>query len=181
MKRNALLCLVVSIALSGCYREQRKFEAPPEGSKVLDTVRLTEQQPGERQPGADGKNAYEENAYAMAQGKKWFRWYNCNGCHAAGGGNMGPALMDAKWIYGSEPQQIFATIAQGRPNGMPSFRGHIPDDQIWQLVAYIRSMNGLVDSSAAPSRSDAMQAVPAENSRNPEKPVPSSVPPASTR
>ena len=26
---------------------------------------------------------------------------------------------------------------------MPSFRGRIPDAQVWQLVAYVRSMSGL--------------------------------------
>ena len=31
--------------------------------------------------------------------------------------------MDDKWIYGYEPEQIFATISQGRPNGMPAFGG----------------------------------------------------------
>ena len=35
---------------------------------------------------------------------------------------MGPALMDDEWIYGSRPDQIFATIAEGRPNGMPTWK-----------------------------------------------------------
>jgi len=175
----AVVVLVLATALAGCYREQREFESPPDGSKVLDTVRLTGQQPGEARPGAPASNKYEENAYALAQGKRLFRWYNCNGCHAQGGGNMGPALMDGKWIYGSEPPQIFATIAQGRPNGMPSFRGHITDDQIWQLVAYVRSMSGLVRSDAAPSRNDGLQGAPAENTRNPETPSGGELPQAS--
>ena len=59
---------------------------------------------------------------------------------------MGPPLMDDEWIYGSEPENIFATIVEGRPNGMPSFRGRIPDYQVWQLVAYVRSMSGLCPS-----------------------------------
>ena len=29
--------------------------------------------------------------------------------------------MDAEWIYGSHPEQIYSDIVQGRPNGMPSF------------------------------------------------------------
>ena len=46
----------------------------------------------------------EGNAYAVAQGKRLFRWYNCSGCHATGGGgDWGPALMDDKWIYGVAP------------------------------------------------------------------------------
>ena len=65
----------------------------------------------------------------MAEGQRLYRWYNCAGCHANGGGGMGPPLMDDKWIYGSEPENIVATILEGRPNGMPSFRGKVPDDQ----------------------------------------------------
>jgi len=45
--------------------------------------------------------------------------------------------MDDEWIYGFEPVNIFATIVEGRPNGMPSFRNRIPDYQVWQLVAYV--------------------------------------------
>ena len=75
---------------------------------------------------------------------------NCTGCHAHGGGAIGPPLMDDSWIYGSHPDQIFATIVEGRPNGMPSFRGKLPDYEIWQLAAYVRSLSG---ANAAARRS----------------------------
>jgi cytochrome c oxidase cbb3-type subunit 3 len=71
-----------------------------------------------------------------------------------GGGAIGPALMDEKWIYGYEPAQIYSTILQGRPNGMPAFTGRIPDQQIWQLVAYVQSLGGAVPKDAAPGRDD---------------------------
>ncbi|TIP37515.1 MAG: cytochrome C, partial [Mesorhizobium sp.] len=90
-------------------------------------------------------------------------WFNCSGCHANGGGGMGPALMDQKWIYGSSMESIHATIRDGRPNGMPSFRDKIPDDQIWELAAFVRSLSGNAPSSAAPSRNDDMMAHPSEN------------------
>jgi cytochrome c oxidase cbb3-type subunit 3 len=101
-------------------------------------------------------NRYEANAYMVSQGRKLFRWYNCSGCHSNGGGGMGPPLMDDKWIYGSAPAQVAASILQGRPNGMPSFAGRIPEDQVWQIVAYVRSMSGQVRADVAPSRSDAL-------------------------
>ena len=77
---------------------------------------------------------------------------------------MGPALMDNFWIYGSEPQNIFATIMQGRPNGMPSFRNLIPEYQAWEIAAYVRSLNGLLPSDVAPSRTDQMNMVPSPSS-----------------
>jgi cytochrome c oxidase cbb3-type subunit III len=79
---------------------------------------------------------------------------------------MGPPLMDDAWRYGSEPQSIFATIMEGRPNGMPSFRGRITDDQAWQLVAYVRSMSGHVAKDVAPGRNDGLSAVEPENARD---------------
>jgi cytochrome c oxidase cbb3-type subunit 3 len=50
--------------------------------------------------------------------------------------------MDDLWIYGSAPDNLFATIVEGRPNGMPSFRDKIPDDQIWEIAAYVRTLSG---------------------------------------
>jgi cytochrome c oxidase cbb3-type subunit 3 len=72
--------------------------------------------------------------------------------------------MDDEWIYGGRPEQVFATIVEGRPNGMPSFRGKIPDHQVWQLSAYVRSLSGQVAKDAAPARSDHLQGKPAESS-----------------
>jgi cytochrome c oxidase cbb3-type subunit 3 len=89
---------------------------------------------------------------------------------------MGPALMDDKWIYGSSSANIYATIVQGRPNGMPSFGGHIPEDQKWQLVAYVRSLSGQLSSTVAPSRSDTLSAGQPEQSRATEEPKPVSEP-----
>jgi cytochrome c oxidase cbb3-type subunit 3 len=122
------------------------------------------------------KNKYEENAYAVSQGQRLFSAFNCVGCHSHGGGGSGPALMDDKWIYGHQPENIFATIVQGRPNGMPSFAGKIPEAQVWQLVAYVRSMSGLLRSDVAPSRGDHMQGAGPEATRDPEQPKASSVP-----
>ena len=53
---------------------------------------------------------------------------------------MGPSLRDKTWIYGDEDAQIFDSIAEGRANGMPSWGSRIPENQIWELVAYIKSI-----------------------------------------
>ena len=97
---------------------------------------------------------YHENAWGIAEGKRLYVAFNCVGCHSYGGGGIGPALMDAKWIYGAAPQQIYSTIIEGRPNGMPAFGGRVPDQQVWQLVAYVQSLSGLVPQDAAPGRDD---------------------------
>jgi cytochrome c oxidase cbb3-type subunit 3 len=82
--------------------------------------------------------------------------------------------MDNTWTYGSEPQNIYADIVEGRPNGMPSFRGKIPDQQVWEIVAFVRSMSGQLSKDVAPGRSDEMQggkppsSTPREQSHGPE-------------
>jgi len=82
-----------------------------------------------------------ENPAAVQTGMRLFAQYNCNGCHSNGGGGIGPDLMDDEWIYGGRLEQIHQSIVQGRPNGMPSWGGKIPDEQIWQITAYVRSMS----------------------------------------
>lgn len=159
--RVALLLACV-LALAGCEREQRPMHAPPPASGLS----------GPSHPAgavARADNRYEENAWAVSQGKTWYRAYNCNGCHAQGGGDVGPALMDATWRYGADPASVFATIAHGRPNGMPAFAGRVPEDQIWQLVAYVRSLSGQLPSSIAPSRGDSISAGKPEARREKEK------------
>ena len=139
-----------------CEREERGFRVNPPDANRINSKQLTTFQAGGPSPLPTIKNQYEENAFAMSEGKRLFSQMNCVGCHSHGGGAMGPALMDDKWIYGSEPEQIFSTIVEGRPNGMPSFRGKLPDYQVWQLAAYVRSLSGNVSSDAEPGRDDSM-------------------------
>ena len=78
---------------------------------------------------------------ALQDGRRLFNWYNCSGCHGGhAGGGMGPSLRDEVWIYGNRDDQIFDSIAQGRSEGMPAWGSKIPKEQIWELVAYIKSM-----------------------------------------
>ena len=74
---------------------------------------------------------------------------------------MGPPLMDDEWLYGSLPNQIFASIAEGRANGMPSWKYRLTNKQIWQLVAYVRSLSSLTPKGARSGRSEHMMVKPA--------------------
>jgi cytochrome c oxidase cbb3-type subunit 3 len=181
--RTVLAASIAMLALlGGCEREKRSFETPqPQSTPAESGPRLSPNQPavalggGVRQATGD-TGPYDGNAYAVNQGKRLYRWYNCNGCHAGGGGGIGPPLMDADWKYGGTPPQIFQSIVQGRPNGMPSFGGHIPEDQVWQLVAYVRSMSGQLRKDVAPSRSDGMSQGEPENARDRLAPRPDKTP-----
>src|SRR4051812_40845330 len=117
--RPTVCVAVIALMLLACEREKRDFRANP---PAPGAVTLSPLQPGATLVVNKSRGPYEYNAYAINEGKVLFGQFNCSGCHAHGGGGMGPALMDSDWIYGSEPENIFATIAEGRPNGMPSFR-----------------------------------------------------------
>lgn len=162
--------LLLALVLAACEREQRRFKEIPPGATAQDAVRQSELQPGAPQTEQAFKSAYEDNAWAVSEGKRLFEWFNCVGCHAHGGGGIGPPLLDEKWIYGAEAANIFATIVEGRPNGMPSFRAKIPNQQIWQLVAYVRSLSGQLPKDVAPGRNDDMNIKPSEQSTKQENP-----------
>jgi cytochrome c oxidase cbb3-type subunit 3 len=53
---------------------------------------------------------------------------------------MGPSLRDPAWRYGDSDAHIFASISQGRGQGMPSWGTKIPQEQIWKIVAYIKTL-----------------------------------------
>jgi cytochrome c oxidase cbb3-type subunit III len=176
---NRLLCcsLVTTCALAGgCEREARRLDMPPTPGIWTPAAPVSGLHAGPQavtpqahkpEPAAAPEHPPQGNAYAVAQGKRLFRWYNCNGCHSAGGGGMGPPLMDDQWLYGSEPEQIVASIVEGRPQGMPSFAGRIAEDQLWQIAAYVRSMSGLLRSDVAPGRNDGLSAGKPEQGRDP--------------
>ena len=150
--------ILLLLALGGCDREARESRGQPlpetgpnVGSRAM-TMMNGVPVPTAADPRASG---YEGNAYHVAQGYRYFAWMNCSGCHANGGGGMGPPLMDDEWRYGGSMEQIAATIIQGRPNGMPSFRGRVTEQQVWQLAAFVRSLSAQNRQDVLPGRTDA--------------------------
>lgn len=172
---SLLAVCAIAAALLSCEREEHDSRGPtaPETGPDVSSITLSDLYAGEPTPPQPDlrRSQFEKNAYHLSEGKRLYTWFNCSGCHANGGGNIGPPLMDEKWIYGSSLENIFATIMQGRPNGMPSFRDKIPEQQVWQIAAYVRSMSGQAPKAAAPGRSDRLNSKPAEQSMPKETPT----------
>lgn len=64
----------------------------------------------------------------------------CAACHGADrhGTSGGPSLVDETWKYGNSDWALFRTIRHGSPSmGMPPHP--LPDEAIWQVVAFLRS------------------------------------------
>jgi cytochrome c oxidase cbb3-type subunit 3 len=175
--RSLLITSIFLLVAGVCFMlwENRSYKATPAAAAAqTDTLVMTNVfaggNPAETLPGDKTHTREELSGYDINEGKRLYHWFNCNTCHANGGGDIGPPLMDDKWLYGAQSRNLYASILEGRPNGMPSFRGKIPDAQVWQIVAYIRSMSGKVPLYAKPSRNDDIQAKKPET-RTPEEPV----------
>ena len=169
--RLAALCLA-GIVTAACEREARRYQELPASANRETGVRVGALEPGMPQQQAEVRSPYQDNAWGMGEGKRLYAAYNCAPCHGVnGGGAIGPPLIDDKWIYGAKADQIYATISQGRPDGMPSFGGHITTQQIWQLVAYVQSMSGQVKATSAPSRNDDQMAALPESRQSKQVPV----------
>jgi cytochrome c oxidase cbb3-type subunit III len=171
----AILAMV--LALPGCRREERRFQEVPAAAQPTNAVVMGDLRAGNTPPEPSAAPQYVENAFEVTEGKRLFEWFNCVGCHAHGGGAIGPPLMDHRWIYGSDPANIYSTIVEGRPNGMPSFRKQLRPQQVWQLVAYVRSMSGLARKDATGGRSDSLSVKPQEQSMPEVSPINAGSPP----
>ena len=176
------LATMATLATTGCKREERRFREVPPAADATTNVVMSTLQPGPSIVSVATEHPYDKDAYAIAQGQRLYVQMNCAGCHGlAGGGSIGPPLMDAQWIYGSDPANIFSTIIEGRPNGMPSWRGKLSNDQVWQLVAYVRDLSGQHRKDVRSSRTDDMAAIPDDQNRNRQTPRPSNQAPSSTK
>jgi cytochrome c oxidase cbb3-type subunit 3 len=167
---GGVLCAAVLVA-TACEREVRPFQDLAVASARSQRPMGTTLHAGAQPPQTPENSPFQENAYGISEGKRIYEQVNCVGCHAHGGGGMGPPLMDDEWIYGSHPANIFETIVEGRPNGMPSWRNKLTDTQVWQLVAYVQSMSGQAPIDALPSRSDHMRYSTPESARSAETPI----------
>lgn len=147
-----------ALALCACDREEHHSRAKPIGETLPagqspDTIWPGGQQGPPLDPRA---KLYDNNANAITQGQQLYMQMNCVGCHFHGGGGMGPPLMDDEWRYGGRIDQIAASIAEGRPNGMPAWRSKLTNDQIWALAAYVRTLSGQPSKDSVSSRSEEM-------------------------
>jgi len=140
---NRLLSACACAALLACAGCEKKWNQSPEssmGSALPPVTHPVGPVPGAGDMAQPG-NPYEGDLLAQRAGRETFVRFNCSGCHGGrAGGGMGPSLRDVDWIYGSTDAQIFDSIAEGRAHGMPAWGTKLPEDQVWKLVAYIKSL-----------------------------------------
>lgn len=111
-------------------------------------------------PKGELKNPYNADIAAIAEeGHHIFLSTGCNGCHGVGGGGgFCPPLTNDVWVYGPGDDTLFRLIALGTDalhgaaynrvkfevvtGQMPPFGAIIKtSDDIWRIIAFIRSVN----------------------------------------
>jgi cytochrome c oxidase cbb3-type subunit 2 len=96
--------------------------------------------PGVRTAAAEARNPHSGDEKAGEEGEEIFK-ANCRSCHGEKArGGFGPDLTDPQWKYGGTDGDIFASIAGGRPGGMPAFESTLGRDRIWKTIAYLRKL-----------------------------------------
>lgn len=135
------LILVVALAVFSlsigaiAHAQQPAAKGDPEAAKIQNPVEATQD--------------------SIAAGKKTFASVcaSCHGNEGKGGivlsviedkgGTQPPDLTDNKWDHGSSDGEIFSVVKKGvAPDFfMQPFDGRIPDNEIWNLVNYIKSLS----------------------------------------
>lgn len=81
-----------------------------------------------------------KDAADLSKGKALFET-NCVTCHnPKGEGNIGPNLTDKNWIYGFNIKDVFKTVKNGTPNGMPEHNSKFNPVQIQQVASFVLSL-----------------------------------------
>jgi cytochrome c oxidase cbb3-type subunit 3 len=122
--RDWLITLFAVLLFTGCSREERAVGAG-----------LPQTPPGR---GDDRRIPfYQENAYQIAQGGRYFAWYGCSSCHgddAKGHLDLGTG----RWIHGSGFDRVYQFIERGHDGHL--YEAQIPTEQLWQITAYVRDL-----------------------------------------
>jgi cytochrome c oxidase cbb3-type subunit 3 len=97
--------------------------------------------------------ALARDPQARAIGQKLFLNY-CTQCHAsdARGSKGFPNLTDNDWLYGGEPENIEATILNGRNGMMPPMGPALGPNGVKDAMNFVRSLSGLSHDDAAAGR-----------------------------
>jgi mono/diheme cytochrome c family protein len=144
-KSDGMIRKVVGARATTTSTSPAKMPAPGAGQNVTS------------QPTASVTNPVRSTPESITAGKRAYD-ANCAACHgnlAQGAvkagmtisiieeqrGKQPPDLTDEQWDHGSSDGEIYAVLKRGvPPTMMPGYDGRIPDDDIWNIVNYLRTL-----------------------------------------
>jgi mono/diheme cytochrome c family protein len=94
-----------------------------------------------QKPEAKKLNKFTGDPAAIKEGRALYLKNGCSGCHGVGGGGgMAPAITDDTWVFGSDDETLFKLIKGQIPQQtMPRVYDSLPDEEVWKMLAYVRS------------------------------------------
>ena len=140
------------------YDDQRQGFTPPEGTVPIGWESVPELA-SMSMPEQDAlQNPFPATAASMTRGAELFDRY-CVACHGKNGGGDGtvagppfgtgpfgfvwPIAGPASMVKGLSAGHMYTTISRGSVNGrMPDYQRIEPEDR-WNIVNYVRDLNGL--------------------------------------
>jgi mono/diheme cytochrome c family protein len=176
LKMIAAGLLVVGLPATAIWAADNSANPPPQTPPATQTPAGGEAaaggSPTETAKSAEKgslKSPYADYASVAEEGHQKFMAAGCNGCHGGtGGGGMGPPLTNEIWVYGKDDDTLFRLIALGSDElqkqgysrkGSETVVGPMPpmggvvksDDDLWKIIAWIRSVIPSSAASAEPS------------------------------
>ena len=113
-------------------------------------VGVAAQSPGGSAAAKKLKNPVKSTPASITAGKALFTKHcvSCHGAEGKGDGKFAPKnsppadLSDAEWKRGSTDGEIFTVVREGAAPElvMRGFKGRMTDDEIWNVVNYVRSL-----------------------------------------
>lgn len=102
---------------------------------------------------AQDKNPFAGDAAAIEEGEALFQAVCTGYCHVTSSASREakcPDLFDCEWKNGGSDKEMFEILLNGVPNTeMAPFKGQLPDEMLWQILAYVKSASTCKDDKAA--------------------------------
>lgn len=141
ISRLRTLATVTLMVLAGCGQTPRSTPTVVTATPPTRSFESSVSAGGLPGPVEVLRNPYAGDPAIARNGATLFTSMNCDGCHAPdAGGLVGPSLIDGRWRYGGSDADLFSSIYNGRPKGMPSFGTALGANGVWTLVTYLQSL-----------------------------------------
>jgi mono/diheme cytochrome c family protein len=122
---------------------------------------------GGQTPKSNTPNPVAETVTSVVAGRAIYQ-ANCAACHGVDGQGGGPLAATTAitppsltaHLSGHSDGDLFYWISNGLPGGMPAWSSTISETDRWNVINYLRSINGKVPSAAVPVASRAATLAP---------------------
>ncbi len=130
----------LTVVFAAVYVPYYMFSGWSQTAQYEAEVQLAEARAAEVRASLPTANPYRGDTVAIAEGAEVWKTI-CVACHKPdGSGLVGPSLIDPYWKYGDSDEALYASVAEGRPLGMPPWGPQLGSEKIWKVLAYMETL-----------------------------------------